>query len=795
MNLSKTMTDVTRHRWFNRTTIALLFTSMNAIALLSSIAAVAQIIPDRTLGSEQSTLNPNVTINNRNSDLIEGGARRGANLFHSFEQFNIKDGQRLYFANPAGVINIISRVTGSDRSNILGTLGVQGNAHLFLLNPNGLVFGQNARLDVRGSFVATTASSVRFADGTEFKATEATTNPLLTVSVPIGLQFGTNPGSIRVQGNGQGFRSGDAPEIDTNDALRVLSNQTLALVGGSIFLTGGTLKTAGGRLELGSVLGTGFVKLTPSQKGFVLSYDNQTAWGDIQLLGATSIDASGRSGGEIQVQARRVILQGGSAIEATTLGNADGGTIKVTASEEVELSGSTADNPQDLRQFVTSISADNRGAGKNQGELTVNTARLTIRNGARMSASNTRAGVGGNININATDRVELVSTGISPGGRRSSGISVQTRGIGRAGDIRITTRQLLIREGAEVSASTFGAGYGGNINIQAAERVDLLGTSPDGALRSRFVAEVGNPNEIRRRNDPTPITAATGRGGDINVTTNKLTVQEGATISVSSRSPIGQAGNLNITANAIVLDQGRLTAETGVGSGADINLRGLDLLLLKNKSLISAQAFANATGGNVTVNAEDGFVVAVPNRNNDIIAIASQGRGGNISITAQGIFGIEQRRVSSQNQTNDIDASSEFNQSGTVTLNQPDIDPTQGLAELPSEPRTPQPLASCQPGDAKSDRFIATGSGGLPTHPDDPLSSLASLDDLPLPAQWLNSLREAPKDRAAIPPQATPSEIALIEEAQGWIINQKGEVILVAGQPSKSPCSSEPSRN
>lgn len=91
------------------------------------------------------------------TDLIEGGARRDSNLFHSFSEFNINNGQRVFFANPAGVDRILSRVTGNTQSNILGTLGVLGNADLFLLNPNGIVFGPNARLDVWGSFLATTA--------------------------------------------------------------------------------------------------------------------------------------------------------------------------------------------------------------------------------------------------------------------------------------------------------------------------------------------------------------------------------------------------------------------------------------------------------------------------------------------------------------------------------------------------------------------------------------------------------------------------------------------------------------
>lgn len=65
----------------------------------------------------------------------------------------------MYFVNRNGIQNIVSRVTGKEASNILGTLAVEGNANLFLLNPNGILFGKNAQLDVRGSFIGTTANA------------------------------------------------------------------------------------------------------------------------------------------------------------------------------------------------------------------------------------------------------------------------------------------------------------------------------------------------------------------------------------------------------------------------------------------------------------------------------------------------------------------------------------------------------------------------------------------------------------------------------------------------------------
>ena len=169
---------------------------------LSPEGAIAQLIPDTTLGAESSQVIPNATVHGLPADLIQGGALRGSNLFHSFQDFNVGALQRVYFANPDSIANIFSRVTGGNPSNILGTLGVDGGANLFLLNPNGILFGPNARLDIAGSFFASTADRWVFENGLEFSATNPEApSPLLTVNVTPGLQYGTaNQASISSQG-------------------------------------------------------------------------------------------------------------------------------------------------------------------------------------------------------------------------------------------------------------------------------------------------------------------------------------------------------------------------------------------------------------------------------------------------------------------------------------------------------------------------------------------------------------------------------------------------------------------
>lgn len=173
-----------------------------ALLILASIdwmlPATAQLPleADDTLGGESSVIVPNGGDNFE----IDGGAARGGNLFHSFEEFNVNEGGSVYFRNPAVIDNILSRVTGENASNILGTLGVLGDANLFLLNPNGIIFGPNAQLDISGSFYASTGDRFSWADGSEFRATNPNAPPLLSINVPLGVQYGTPAGDITNEG-------------------------------------------------------------------------------------------------------------------------------------------------------------------------------------------------------------------------------------------------------------------------------------------------------------------------------------------------------------------------------------------------------------------------------------------------------------------------------------------------------------------------------------------------------------------------------------------------------------------
>ncbi len=707
------------------------------VAITSAIAfwtncTIAQITPDATLPN-----NSRVTTQD-NLRLIEGGTQAGSNLFHSFQQFSLPTGSTVYFNNPQDIQNIIIRVTGGSASNIDGLIQANGTANMFLINPSGIIFGSNASLNIGGSFLASTTNSLNFADGFQFNAKAEHTTPLLSVSVPIGLGFGENPGSILAQIDDQGLKS--TPElIDTTVGLRVQPNQTLALVGGAVALAGGTLKTAGGNIELGSVAGPGVVSLTPTNKGWTLGYDGIQNFRDIQLSQQAEVNASGKGAGSIQVQGRRVTLTDGSQIENSTLGMQAGGTLVVTGTESVKLIGTSADG-QSPTGVVTFVYPGATGAGS---DLTIKTRQLIVQDGAQIFSGTGGVGSAGNLIILAQDLVKVIGTSPIKNSTSSETISSSLGttsvlgSIGNSGNLFLETQQLTVQN-AVISTATLGKGMGGNLWIKA-NSIELSGPS----LSSDFsVSGLSSRSE------------GTGKVGNLTIETGQLSVHDQAQISARN-SNAENAGFIQINGNSINLDnQGSITASTASSKGGEIFLNTQNLQL-RHGSTISATAGDRGDGGNITINA--GTLVGL--ETSKITANAFEGRGGNIKVNTQGLF------LSPDSQ---ITATSEKGVNGSVQINAPENDLSRAVI-FPTAVNPPNIALNCagKSGGAATGSLVNAGKGGIPPSPSDLLSE----QDNSTPVQG-EPIEQKPEQK--------------VVEAQGWKNNGDGTISFTA-EPDSDP--------
>ncbi|AFY55446.1 filamentous hemagglutinin family N-terminal domain protein [Rivularia sp. PCC 7116] len=929
------------------------------VNLLISQASLAQITPDTSLGSESSRINPNVNIKQATADLIEGGAIRDTNLFHSFQEFNIGEGQRVFFQNPNGVTNILTRITGSNISQILGTLGVDGNANLFLMNPNGIVFGTDARLDVNGSFLATTAEKINFADGTQFSSKDIQTQPLLTITAPLGLGLGETPGTI----NNRSVATNSAGEPS---GLQTQPGNTLALLGGDISIEGGILFASEGQIALGSVAANEEVGLNFNDQGFSFNYQGiqnfkdinfsqgalvatittSNIGGDINLQGkrisltegsqvfsiaqaqgrlgnltvnaSESVEVIGVSplgspstisevvfqdatgeGKTLTINTRQLIAKDGGQISTGTRGNGNAANLKVNASESVELTGifpgeqdlpsailapvapfatgnggtitietgkltlkdgaqvraSTAGtgNAGDIKvnsssvtiegtapdeitpsAFLTQVENFSTATG-DAGNMTIDTGELVLKNGAQISSAARNTGNGGTIQINAANLIQLSGTapkadleegssGIFASAEKPfidefiSGETIFTNA--DSGKLNIQTRQLIVENGARISADNFGSGDGGNATLNVGQLIIRDGgqvgagsrveqnpinnnRGPGGILtvnatESVQVTGTGTIGENIPVNS-TLFTAAegTGNAGNLSITTPNLLVKDNAEVTVSSIGT-GKAGNLEITADKIELNnQAKLIGETQETADAgNIKLNLEDFLLLRNQSQVSTSAgtaAAPGNGGNITIDAPDGFIVATPNENSDITANAFSGEGGQITVNANNIFGIAPltrdeliQQLGTDNPeelnpnnlpTSNITAISQQNPNlnGDFTITDPDVDPNRGVIELPSNlvDASQQVAQACTPkGRQNASTFIATGRGGLPLSPNQPVRKPAVITNwVDLPSQNVSQGVENREQKVVR---------ERIVEAQKFVVDENGDVLLVA---------------
>ncbi|MBW4605594.1 MAG: filamentous hemagglutinin N-terminal domain-containing protein [Calothrix sp. FI2-JRJ7] len=739
--------------------------------------AIAQIKPDSTL-----PINSSVT-ESENVSVISGGTKAGSNLFHSFEEFSITSGQTAYFTNSTNIVNIISRVTGKQASNIDGSIRASGATNLFFINPNGIIFGTNASLDIGGSFLASTASAFKFADGTMYSATFHKDKALLTVSTPTGLQFGTTASPIRI--TSQASTDGVTNSLGAPVGLRVPDGKTLSLIGGNIIFEGGNLTASRGQIELISVAGNNSVNLNPTSQLWTLDKTEAQNLQDIKLF------------------ERNV---GGQNIPSMvdTGSNIASGSIYVQG-RVVELSGN-----------LVNLGTLNQGSIDGQG-ITINAIKLIVRDGAQIYTSTLGTGAAGDIQANVFELVQLSDNSkfLFNDNVVYTSLFSTTSASGRAGNITINTKNLYI-QGAQISTGSEGirllllnqyipaTGVGGNLTINALKGVEIIG-------------KTDNPNIGLFAG-----TESSGDAGNLKLTTGTLIVRSGGAVTVSSKitrdeiylgdtSKLGTAGNLDIQARNILLDtSAKITSETDLGRGGNINLLVRDLLLMRRGSQISTSAGrldSAGDGGNITIDIPTGFIVAPPQENNDITTNAYLGSGGKVQIDAISLFGVAPlsredlvRKLKINNGTNssvldpdslptsDITAISQENPTlnGIVNINTLDNSINRTIINLPTQLVEQKVAQSCSSNIVRGEsQFVVTGRGGLPISPRDLIRTNTTLEP-----DWVSVGRGDSESRQDSLPYA-PSKINTdssrypmkIVEAQGWVRSSKGDLYLVANTP------------
>lgn len=684
--------------WVGRLGLIVAYLTIPEIITLNPKPALAQLIPDDTLGAESSVVNAIDEFNDR----IDGGAVRGANLFQSFLEFNVGEGRGVYFANPDGILNILTRVTGDNPSTIFGRLGVLGNGNLFLLNPNGIVFGENASLDITGSFLATTADAIALGNEGYFSASEPETSSLLSVN-PGALFFNqvlNQPGSILNTGNLAAGQDLTLAASNLNIKGQLYAGRDLTLFGLDTVQVRDSLTQPFIAVAEGELLVQGNQNIDI----FALNHPNSGFYsgGDMVLRSANQVggDAHYWSGGGFRIEqldgklgdlfsphdpiirslgdvsfnnyygASLHIFAGGSVtipgnvfITSADPGNFIAEDITLSDGTGVSIDGSvrpTFDvragmNPADvgIPLGVTGINGFFLNLDFTNFELpiisnTATSADILINGIAMFGApdgivfitnqykpnlqlpggnieigdirtddiTGSFLGNGGSVIINSRNNIEITNSINSSSGSGDAGdiiliandttslingavISSDTLGVGKGGNITVTTGQLIVRDGTQVSAGTSGSGDGGSLTVDASESVDLIGISGS----SQVLSSLSTP------------TTATGKGGDLTITTQKLLIENGAIL--IGTFGVGDGGDLTIDASEsidlIASDQGLSTSglliiSVGTGNMGDTTITTPNLLI-QGGATVSSGAFGSGKGSSLIVNAAEAVKV------------------------------------------------------------------------------------------------------------------------------------------------------------------------------------------
>jgi filamentous hemagglutinin family protein len=601
----------------------------------NSQASHSNITSDGTLGTR-------VTFDGKNFYDINGGRIRGRNLFHSFWHFILGDGETASFNGPSGIRNIITRVTGGEQSFIDGLLrSTIDGANLFFINPAGVMFGANARLNVSGSFHVSTADYLSFAGGAKFFADPD--RPLrLTAAPPAAFGFlGPNVAGISIDGS----------------ILTVPQGKTLSVVGGDIQMVGGRLEARSGRIHIAGVASAGEVPLSGD-----FNVGSFARMGQINLSNGAFIEVSGTSGnpgGTVLIRGGRLIANN-SRIFADTVGNVNGASVGIDlqAADDIILANGTIIRTQKL------------GVGETRaGDISVSARNLTI-----MTNSNIRSTAGfagaqsGDVTVRATDSVNISGNG--------SGIfTASVQAPEDTGNISVEARNVTLTNRAEIrSGSDFE--QGGNVTVTAKESIVISGrggiSSQAFNTKVREVA-ISAANLVMDDGFIRASTRGDGDAGNISVNARNVSLTRGSRIATSSELALtkGKGGNLTINADSVSISggSGLFSTAEGRGSGGSITVQAGQVQL--NNGTISARSTstqATANAGNIFINAD-----VFRSRNSQVTTEANQAGGGTIQMKATRLVHLTDSKMTTSVRGGDENAGNIFIDPQFVILNRSQI--------------------------------------------------------------------------------------------------------------------------
>ena len=668
-------------------TLAQLF----AIAILPSPPMWAQITPDTTLGSEGSFVTPNANVQGLPADLIEGGAIRDTNLFHSFQEFNVNNGQRVYFATPTGIENIFTRVTGNNISNILGTLGVNGNANLFLLNPNGIIFGSNARLDINGSFLATTANSFQFPGGTVFSATNPQAPPLLSINVPLGVQYGSQPGNITSTGNltaGQDLTlaAGNLNlqgQLSAGRDLTVQAQDTVQVRDSAI---NPFVASAAGKLVVQGNQQVDIRALNHASSGFysggemVLRSAN-TVGGDAHYWagGNFRIETSDGSLGNLFSPYDPIILSSGDV----SLGNYTGASLHIVAGGSVTLGNVTITGTDTATNTIhpgNTTPINNTQTIASLASFTLSDSTPITIQGNTTPTLDVRAGVdwaalGG---FPAPDPT-VIGTNPNPSLTPASGANITVGTITNPGGLVFLTNQYGLNPNltgditaTQISTANVAAGRnGGDIILDSKGKVFVPGTSDTGGRNFALGSFTDIYNSGNAGNSGSITIKAAGDisiGSGLNLTNSNSFGAVNASVNTrTDRANAGNSGSVQLTSTNgnIGVNGGIFTNSTSERAGNAGNSGNITLQALQG----SVNVIPNAAGAIITRTDSR----PITDSRGRVIAIGMTGNAGSIQIDAgainiQGRPSSSDRAVAAESTRNGLSGNIIFNSQTPLNL-------------------------------------------------------------------------------------------------------------------------------